>query len=112
VEGGAGGEEVDGWMGGGDGKEGRKTKWMVPGRPVVLVQAWGMEREVRWGRRKVDVQPAPRMRRVVGGGVDVGDEVGDGGGVIVGRGGVDEVVFVGGMVVCSKSLILDPSITE
>lgn len=53
--------------------EGRKTKGMVPSRPVVLVLMWGIEREVRWGRRKVDVQPAPRMRRVVGGGVVEGE---------------------------------------
>lgn len=28
-------------------EEGRKIKGMVPSRPVVLVRAWGMEREVR-----------------------------------------------------------------
>jgi len=63
--GGLGGELAEGSVGGGNleevwleegcvggGKEeGRKTKGMVPARPVVLVQAWGMEREVRWGRR-------------------------------------------------------------
>lgn len=45
-----------GWTGGrwlvdGGGEEGWKTKGMVPARAVVLVRAWGMEREVRCGRR-------------------------------------------------------------
>lgn len=54
-----GGGWVDGgsetWVLGGEGggaeeeeeEEGRKMKGMVPSRPVVLVRAWGMEREVR-----------------------------------------------------------------
>lgn len=74
--GGGGGDELvggcvgDGLVEGEEGEEGRKTKGMVPSRPVVLVLRWGMEREVRCGVRKVDVQPAPRIRRVVGGGVE------------------------------------------
>jgi len=38
---------------------------MVPSRPVVVVAAWGIWRLERRGRRKVVVQPAPRIRRVV-----------------------------------------------
>ena len=34
----------------------------VPSRPVVVVAAWVMCWDLRSGMRKVDVQPAPRMR--------------------------------------------------
>lgn len=47
---------------------GSKRNGMVLSRPVVVVAAWAMWRRVRSGRRKVDVQPAPRIRRSTGGG--------------------------------------------
>jgi len=36
---------------------------MVPERPVVEVAAWEMLRRFRSGIRKVEVQPAPRIKR-------------------------------------------------
>jgi len=39
------------------------VNFMVPSRPVVEVAAWVMLCRFRSGRRKVDVQPAPRIRR-------------------------------------------------
>ncbi len=41
---------------------GSNLNFRVESRPVVVVAAWVMERAVRRGMRKVDVQPAPRMR--------------------------------------------------
>lgn len=50
---------------------------MVLSWPVRVVAAWVRLREVKRGRRKVEVQPAPRMRMSMGGVVEV--EVGEGG---------------------------------
>jgi len=46
---------------------GSKLKGVVPSRPEVEVATKLMDCWVRRGRRKVDVQPAPRMRRSTGG---------------------------------------------
>ena len=48
---------------------GSKLKGRVPSRPEVEVATKLMVSRERRGRRKVDVQPAPRMRRSTGGGV-------------------------------------------
>lgn len=42
---------------------GLNLKGMVPSRPVVVVAAWLIFEALRRGSRKVDVQPAPRIRR-------------------------------------------------
>ncbi len=47
---------------------GSKVKGRVPGRPERVVRAWVRWWVVRRGRRKVLVQPAPRMRMSRGGG--------------------------------------------
>ena len=48
---------------------GSKLKGVVPSRPEVEVATKLMDSWESSGRRKVDVQPAPRMRRSTGGGV-------------------------------------------
>lgn len=54
-------------------ESGLKVKGMVVEEPERVVAAWVMWEEVRRGSRKVDVQPAPRMRREIGsGGVEDG----------------------------------------
>ena len=68
------------WYGSKEGEEGSNLKGSVPGRPVVEVAAWLIWRASRRGIRKVEVQPAPRIRMevclsCVWGGVSGGREV-------------------------------------
>jgi len=51
--------------GSGSSEEGSKVYFRVPERPVVVVAACVMCWETRSGMRNCDVQPAPRMRRVM-----------------------------------------------
>lgn len=48
--------------------EGLNLKGRVPSRPVVVVAAWVILEEVRRGKRKMEVHPAPRISMSTGSG--------------------------------------------
>ena len=55
--------------------DGSKVKGIVLSRPLVVVAAWLICFRASSGRRKVLVQPAPRMSTSTGGGEDTGVSV-------------------------------------
>ena len=72
-------------------ESGENVKGIVVSEPERVVAAWVILLEVRRGSRKVDVQPAPRMRRETG------------------EGAVEEWVGMGGALVLSVIVAVDCS---
>lgn len=60
------GRDLNAFLASEEEREGSYLKGIVPGRSVVDVAAWVRVVVLRRGRRKVEVQPAPSIRRSTG----------------------------------------------